>query len=136
LPVYVREGSILPIAPLTQSTDETPVGALTLRVYVGQNCHGDFYQDNGKSFAFRSGQFFRRHFSCEVKPDGSLTIHLGAREGSFVPWWKEVRVEAFGWASQTKQATSGSGNFTLGQSGGAWITTIPESSGDTDLTFN
>ena len=54
LPVYVREGAILPIAPLTQSTEETPVGPLTLRVYAGENCHGDLYQDDGKSFAFRS----------------------------------------------------------------------------------
>jgi alpha-glucosidase len=78
----------------------------------------------------------RRHFSCEVKPDGSLTVHLSAREGSFVPWWKEVRVETFGWTPQTKRATSAPGNYTLGQSGGAWITTIPESSAATDLTLN
>jgi alpha-glucosidase len=100
LPVYVRGGSILPIAPLTQSTDETPVGPLTLRVYVGENCRGDLYQDDGKSFAFRSGQFLRLHFSCEAKPDGSLIVHLSAREGSFIPWWKQVRVEAFGWTPQ------------------------------------
>jgi len=37
LPVYVREGAILPIAPLTQSTKETPQGALTLRVYLPQS---------------------------------------------------------------------------------------------------
>ena len=33
LPVYVRAGSILPIAPLVQSTAETPQGPLTLRVF-------------------------------------------------------------------------------------------------------
>jgi hypothetical protein len=33
LPVYVRGGSILPIAPLTQSTAEVPKGPLTLRVF-------------------------------------------------------------------------------------------------------
>ena len=33
LPVYVRGGTILPIAPLTQSTAEEPVGPLTLRVF-------------------------------------------------------------------------------------------------------
>jgi len=35
LPVYVREGSILPMQPLTQSTNETPKGPLLLRVYPG-----------------------------------------------------------------------------------------------------
>jgi alpha-glucosidase len=78
LPVYVREGAILPIAPLTQSTEEKPAGPLTLRVYAGQNCQGDIYQDDGKSFAFRSGDFLRVHYSCEEKADGKLAIHIGA----------------------------------------------------------
>jgi alpha-glucosidase len=136
LPVYVREGTILPIAPLTQNTEEMPVGPLTLRIYAGEDCHGDLYQDDGKSFAFRSGQFLRQHFSCEVNADGSLAIHLGAREGSFAPWWKQVRIEAFGWTPRLKQATSGSGSKSLEQSGNAWALTIPESSDGTDLTFN
>ena len=136
LPVYVREGSILPIAPLTQSTGETPVGPLTLRVYAGGNCHGDLYQDDGKSFAFRSGQFLRLHFSCEVKPDGTLTVHLTSREGSFAPWWKQVRLEAFGWTPRTRRATSATGNYVLEQSGSSWTRTIPESSAAMDLTLN
>jgi alpha-glucosidase len=107
-----------------------------LRVYAGENCRGDLYQDDGKSFAFRSGAFLRLHFSCEVTPDGSLTVHLSAREGSFAPWWKQVRLEAFGWTPRTKQATSATGQYVLGQSGRAWTTTIPESSAATDLTLN
>jgi alpha-glucosidase len=136
LPVYVREGTILPISPLTQSTGEIPVGPLTLRVYAGDDCHGDLYQDDGKTFAFRSGQFLRLHFSCEVKADGTLAVHLGAREGSFAPWWKQVRIEAFGWTSRSKQATSAQNKYTLEQSGNAWITIIPESSAAIDLTLN
>ncbi len=135
LPVYVREGTILPIAPLTQSTEEIPVGPLTLRVYAGDNCHGDLYQDDGKSFAFRSGQFLRLHFSCEIKPDGTLTVHLSAREGSFAPWWKQVRIEAYGWTSRSKQASAASTRYAIGHSGNAWTTTIPESSTATDLTL-
>jgi alpha-glucosidase len=136
LPVYVREGTILPIAPLTQSTEEKPIGPLTLRVYSGQNCRGDLYQDDGKTFAFRSGQFLRRQFSCEVNPDGTLTINLGVQEGSFAPWWKQVRIEAFGWRSKTKQAISASGTYNLEQSGNSWIATIPETSASTTLTLH
>jgi len=100
------------------------------------DCRGNLYQDDGKSFAFRSGQFLRLHFSCEVKPDGTLTVHLSAREGSFAPWWKEVRIEAFGWTSRSKRATSADGTYALEQSGNAWITTIPEASAGTDLILN
>jgi alpha-glucosidase len=136
LPVYVREGTILPLAPLTQSTQETPVGPLTLRVYAGDDCHGDLYQDDGKTFAFRSGQFLRLHFSCVVKTDGSLAIHLSAREGSFSPWWKQIRIEAFGWTPRLKQATSSDARYGLEKSENAWITTVPESAAGADLILN
>jgi alpha-glucosidase len=136
LPVYVREGTILPIAPLTQSTNETPIGPLTLRVYAGNDCHGDLYQDDGKSYAFRSGQSLRLHFSCELAADGALKIHISAREGSFAPWWKQVRIEAFGWTPQLKSATSANANYTLQPSGNAWSTSIPESKTGVDLTLH
>src|ERR1700723_3338452 len=46
LPVFARGGSILPIAPLVESTGETPQGPLTLRVYTGEDCEGTLYQDD------------------------------------------------------------------------------------------
>ena len=64
-----------------------------------------------------------------------MEIHLSAREGSFSPWWKQIRVEAFGWTSRLKQATSANGKFALEQAGNAWATTIPESSAGADLVF-
>jgi alpha-glucosidase len=76
------------------------------------------------------------HFTCELKPDGTLAVHLGAREGSFAPWWKQVRIEAFGWNPRLKQTTSATGHYSLEHSGSAWVTTIPESSAGTDLTLN
>ena len=76
LPVYVREGSILPISPLVQSTEEKPSGPLTLRVYPGDNCHGELYEDDGKSYDFRKGAFLRLKFSCAVHPDGSVAVEI------------------------------------------------------------
>jgi alpha-glucosidase len=133
LPVYVREGTILPLAPLTQSTQEKPNGPLTLRIYPGDNCHGDLYEDDGKSFAFRSGQYLRIHFACTVQADGSLQIHIGPRQGSYTPWWTEVRLEAFGWTPALKQVNSASGSWKLKQAGNAWSATLPAPSGETDL---
>ena len=68
LPVYVRGGSILPIAPLTQSTAEVPNGPLTLRVFPPppeqrvEACAGEVYTDDGHTFDFRNGEFARIHF--------------------------------------------------------------------------
>jgi alpha-glucosidase len=96
LPVYVRGGSILPMEPLVQSTSEIPDGPLTLRVYAGSSCSGDLYLDDGKSYAFEHGDSLRMHFTCKVTPDG-LELSIGAHQGGYAPWWKQIRVEVFGW---------------------------------------
>jgi alpha-glucosidase len=95
LPVFVRAGSILPLAPIVESTAETPRGPLTLQVYVGDHCGGSLYQDDGSTFAYKSGSFLRLEFACERGSDG-LRIHVSPPAGSFSPWWNQIRVEVFG----------------------------------------
>jgi alpha-glucosidase len=36
------------------------------------------------------------HFSCKVTPDG-VELSIGAHQGNYAPWWKQIRVEVFGW---------------------------------------
>jgi alpha-glucosidase len=96
LPVFVRAGSILPIAPIVQSTSETPKGPLTLRVYVGDQCSGELYQDDGKTYAFQHGAYLRMKFSCQQSGDG-LRIEIGPHEGSYPAWWKQIHAEIYGW---------------------------------------
>jgi alpha-glucosidase len=95
LPVFVRAGSILPISPLVQSTSETPQGPLTLRVYPGDGCSGELYQDDGKSYAFQHGVYLRMNFKCERTAEG-MRLNLSSHEGSYPAWWKEVHVEIYG----------------------------------------
>jgi alpha-glucosidase len=96
LPVFVRAGSILPIAPIVQSTSETPKGPLTLRIYAGDQCSGELYQDDGKSYAFQHGVYLRMKFSCRQTTEG-MRLELSPHEGSHPAWWKEIRAEIFGW---------------------------------------
>jgi alpha-glucosidase len=97
LPVFVRGGAILPIAPLTQSTMDTPQGPLTLRVYAGDNCHGSLYLDDGNTYDYQHGAYLRMESTCQLTGN-ELRIHLGAHEGSYPAWWKNVRVEVYGWS--------------------------------------
>jgi len=99
LPVYVRGGSIIPMAPLTQSTSEKPNGPLTVRVFPGADCHGEVYVDDGKSYDFRKGEFLRQHFTCSVTANGAVTVQMAAREGKYKPWWSAYRVELVGKAA-------------------------------------
>jgi alpha-glucosidase len=109
MPVYAREGAIIPMAPLTQSTDEIPQGPLTLRVFVpsaGSTCQGDLYQDDGKTYDFRKGAYLRLHFSCSVAADGSMKVEVSKADGDFKPWWHEIRFEFIGW-SRPSQVIAG-----------------------------
>ena len=96
LPVYVRGGSIIPMEPLVQSTEEKPNGPLTLRVFPGDNCNGSVYLDDGTTYDFRKGAFLRQQFSCTVASDGTVTVSAASAEGTFHPWWSSIRVEVVG----------------------------------------
>jgi alpha-glucosidase len=101
LPVFVRPGTILPTAPLVQSTGEEPQGPLTLRIFPGDRCEGRLYQDDGTSLAYKQGQFLRMTFTCHLSAQtGELAIHLGKHEGSYPAWWQRILVEINGIAAR------------------------------------
>jgi len=80
---------------VVQSTNETPQGPLTLRVYIGDKCAGELYQDDGKTYAFEHGGYLRMKFGCQKTPDG-LRLTISPHEGSYPAWWKEIRAEIYG----------------------------------------
>jgi alpha-glucosidase len=126
LPVFVRGGAILPIAPLTQSTAETPQGPLTLRLYAGPDCRGSLYLDDGHSYAYTHGDSLRMSFTCEVTPD-ALTLNI-AEQGSYKPWWKDIRLEIYGWQPHANTATleGSTAPLSIDRTGEAAIITLPE----------
>jgi alpha-glucosidase len=109
LPVFVRAGAIVPEQPLVQSTEETPEGPLTLRVYPpvagGKACRGSLYLDDGVSYDFRKGEFLRMGFRCEVTAQG-LTVKVDPHEGAFAPWWTELSIEVYGAGKAAAKASA------------------------------
>ena len=112
LPVFARGGSIIPIQPLVQSTDEKPQGPLTLRVYPparpGNSCEGSLYLDDGKTQAFQKGDSLRLHFTCELTTSG-ITVKISPREGAFAPWWTQFNIEIYGATKPAASAATPSG---------------------------
>jgi alpha-glucosidase len=140
LPVYVRGGVILPMQPLVQSTNESPNGPLTLRIYAGDpgegaTCGGDFYLDDGKSEAYRKGEFLRIHFTCSTA-DHQLHVHIGEHQGTYPAWWKQIHVEVYGFTSTSPtvkiQGDPGS-PIPITHSGQALAFTIPDNGKGVDL---
>ena len=86
--VWVPEG-ILVAGLLTRTTDlrhDMPVRLTS----------GELYQDDGRSFAYKKDAFLRERFACQVSGD-SMRLTIGKREGTYPVWWKQIRVEIYGW---------------------------------------
>ena len=111
VPLYVRAGAILPQQPVVQYTDERPNGPLELRVYPGDDCRGSLYLDDGKTFAYTHGEILRVEYSCQPAPE-SLAVTISRHQGSYKPWWKEVRVEIFGVEKVPKEVREGANILT------------------------
>jgi alpha-glucosidase len=133
LPVFVRGGAILPIAPLTQSTAETPQGPLTLRLYAGPDCRGSLYLDDGHTYAYTRGDSLRMSFTCDITPD-ALTFKI-TEEGTYKPWWRDIRLEICGWEPHSNTATI-EGSTTplpIDRTAEAIVITLPEAHRDLSL---
>ena len=106
LPVFVRPGTILLIAPVVQSTGQKLQGPLTLRVFPGPNCAGSLYQDDGATYAYRSGVFLRMNFTCTSEPNSAgLSIHVSPHTGSFPAWWNQLIIEVNGLGDRPRSVT-------------------------------
>jgi alpha-glucosidase/alpha-D-xyloside xylohydrolase len=55
MPLYVRAGAIVPMDPVRQYTGEPVSGPLTVNVYPGADGTFELFEDDGRSFAYRSG---------------------------------------------------------------------------------
>jgi alpha-glucosidase (family GH31 glycosyl hydrolase) len=59
VPLYVKAGTILPVGPVKQYTQEVSSEPLTLRIYPGADGTISLYTDDGISFGYLKGQFSR-----------------------------------------------------------------------------
>ncbi|MBZ5586373.1 MAG: DUF5110 domain-containing protein, partial [Acidobacteriia bacterium] len=57
IPLYVRAGSILPLGPVKQYADEQVDAPLAVTVYPGADATFLLYEDDGRSFNYRKGEW-------------------------------------------------------------------------------
>ena len=52
MPLYVREGAIVPYGPEMQYSDEKPAEEITLYVYAGKDGEFTLYEDEGVNYNY------------------------------------------------------------------------------------
>lgn len=80
MPVFVKEGSILPMGPDLQYTGERPADTIALYVYTGRDADFTLYEDEGTNYNYEKGVFSTIAFHYD-EAVGTLTI--GQRNGLF-----------------------------------------------------
>ncbi len=80
IPVFVKEGSIIPIGPELQYTSEKPADKITLYVYAGKDASFTLYEDENTNYNYEKGAYTNIPINYN---EAEKTLSLENREGNF-----------------------------------------------------
>jgi alpha-D-xyloside xylohydrolase len=80
IPLFLRAGSILPLGPDVQYSDEKAWDNLTIRIYPGANGSFTLYEDEGDNYNYEKGAYSTIGF---IWNDKSNQLTIETRNGSF-----------------------------------------------------
>ncbi len=80
IPVFVREGAIIPFGPEMEWSDEKPAELINLYVYAGKNGSFQLYEDEGTNYNYEKGKYATIDITYD---DAARTLSFSARKGQF-----------------------------------------------------
>ncbi len=88
IPVFVPEGSIIPLGPTMEWSDEKPAELIHLYVYAGHDAHFQLYEDEGTNYNYEKGKYSTINIRYD---DTARTLTIEPRQGAFKGMLKERR---------------------------------------------
>jgi alpha-D-xyloside xylohydrolase len=86
MPVFVRAGSIVPMGPFIQYSDEKPADPLEIRIYPGADGSFTLYEDENDNQNYTRGVYATIDFAWD---DAGHKLTVSGRKGSFPGMLKE-----------------------------------------------
>jgi alpha-D-xyloside xylohydrolase len=80
IPLFVRQGSIIPMGPVVQHTGELPGKEIEIIVYPGKDADFTLYEDEGDNYNYEQGAFTTIKLTWN---DKKKVLTLGKRTGEF-----------------------------------------------------
>lgn len=80
IPLYVKEGSIIPVGEAIQFTSQKTDGSIHLYIYTGKDANFTLYEDEGDNYNYEKGIYSQIPLSYEEK---SGKLKIGKRIGEF-----------------------------------------------------
>ena len=88
IPVFVREGAIIPFGPAMQWSDEKAAELINLYVYAGQDGSFQLYEDEGTNYNYERGKYATIDIRYD---DAKRTVSFSQRKGQFPGMLKQRR---------------------------------------------
>jgi alpha-glucosidase/alpha-D-xyloside xylohydrolase len=95
MPLYVSAGAVIPRGPVKQYTEEKVDAPLTLWVYPGADSTSSLYEDDGRSFNFRKGEFMKMNVVWN-NAARRLSLHLANGSKMLPPLRRNIVVRVAG----------------------------------------
>jgi alpha-D-xyloside xylohydrolase len=80
IPLFVKEGSIIPLGKVTQYAGQTNADTLEIRVYKGSDGKFDLYEDEGDTYNYEKGNYTITPFGWDEKRQ---LLIIGDRQGNY-----------------------------------------------------
>ncbi|MBD3322591.1 MAG: DUF5110 domain-containing protein [Chitinivibrionales bacterium] len=80
IPLYVREGAVIPMGPGIQWTTEKPADPIELRIYPGANGSVTLYEDEWDNYNYETGSYAEIPITWD---ESSQKVTIGSRSGTF-----------------------------------------------------
>ena len=95
MPLHVRAGAVLPLAPVKEYVDQQVTEPVTMVVYPGADGSSTVYEDDGRSFDYRKGEFMRIELSWRDS-SRQLTMRLAPGSRMLPPAKRPIQVRIAG----------------------------------------
>ncbi|HEV7122534.1 MAG TPA: TIM-barrel domain-containing protein [Rhodanobacter sp.] len=101
VPLFVRDGAIIPTQPVLDFVGQKPVTELTVEVFPSsQHSSFEVYDDDGSTYAYEHGANFRQSLAVQ-RHDHAVTFDTGAVSGTFKPALRFYLLKIHGSAAST-----------------------------------
>jgi alpha-glucosidase len=99
IPLFVREGAIIPTQPVMDYVGQHPVTQIAVDMFpAGQRTTFDYYDDDGTTYDYEHGAYFRQQLSLE-RTAGGVRVSTGEAAGSYQPALKFYLFKVHGGAA-------------------------------------
>ncbi len=82
MPIFVKEGGIIPMQKPSQFIGESPVEKIILDIYPGKSSSFELYEDDGKSMDYQNEGYAITKVECS-ESDGLVKVNIPVPSGKF-----------------------------------------------------